>query len=265
MEIEVKAYMVVNGGTISSRQLEVLEAINRYGSKTAAARELGISPPVVHKYMAAMEEVAGTHLMLSTPNGTELTEMGLRLLEVAGMMNERCSEDPGFTVSCSPVTEELVKQAVSSAKIKATVIVSDDYANIRSLRQGYSDLIVLDDPQLLEDVDEYEWLDVGYMDMIHVDNGPHYIRYRYGAQRIAFAQLDLQGIDYKIDGETHLLSDLLNSKKSFFVDELLLMRQGIKLKSATDKHLLRHSITAVYRRDSKEITRILRYLQSKQM
>lgn len=264
MEIEVKTYMVVNGNTISARQLEVLAAINRLGSKTAAAKELGISPPVVHKYMAAMEEAAGTHLMLSTPNGTELTAMGLSLLDVAGMMNERCTDDRPFTVSCSPVTEELVKQAVSASKIKAAVIVSDDYTNIRSLKQGYSDMIVLDDPQLLAQVDDYEWLDVGYMDMVHVDNGPAYIRYKYGAQRIAFAQLDLMGVSYKIEGETHLLSYLLNSSKSFFIDEVLLLRRGIKLKSATDKHLLRHSITAVYRKEMREITRMLRYLQSKQ-
>ena len=264
MEIEVKTYMVVNGNNISARQLEVLAAINRLGSKTAAAKELGISPPVVHKYMAAMEEAAGVHLMLSTPNGTELTAMGLSLLDVAGMMNERCSDDRPFTVSCSPVTEDLVKQAVSASKIKATVIVSDDYTNIRSLKQGYSDMIVLDDPQLLAQVEDFEWLDVGYMDMVHVDNGPTYIRYRYGAQRIAFAQLDLMGVSYKIEGETHLLSDLLNSSKSFFVDEVLLLKRGVKLKSATDKHLLRHSITAVYRKETKEITRMLRYLQSKQ-
>ena len=91
MEIEVRTYMVVNGNNISYRQLEVLAAINKHGSKTAAAKELGISPPVVHRYMEAMEEAAGTHLMLSTPNGTELTAMGLSLLEVANMMEERCS------------------------------------------------------------------------------------------------------------------------------------------------------------------------------
>jgi len=264
VEIEVKTYMAVNGNNISSRQLEVLAAINRLGSKTAAAKELGISPPVVHRYMAAMEEAAGIHLMLSTPNGTELTAMGLSLLETAEMMNERCTDDRIFTVSCSPVTEELVKQAFSVSKVKGSVIVSDDYTNVRSFKQGYSDMIILDDPQLLSQVDDYEWLDVGYMDMVHVDNGPVYMRYKYGAQRIAFAHLDLSGIDYKVEGETHLLSELLNSGKSFFVDELLLLRRGIKLKSATDKHLLRHSITAVYRRESREITRILRYLQSKQ-
>ena len=257
VEIEVKTYMTVNGRNISSRQLEVLSAINRLGSKTAAAKELGISPPVVQRYMAQMEDVAETRLMASTPNGTELTEMGLRLLEIADTRE--------FTISCSPVTEELVMQAVSNTKVKASIIVSDDYTNIRSLKQGMSDMIILDDPQLLSEVDDYEWLDVGYMDMIHVDNGPSYIRYRYGAQRIAYEQLELMGVKYSIDAETYPLSDLMDSNKSFFVDEYLLQRKGLKIKSATDKRLLRHSITAVYRREVKEITRVLRYLQSKHM
>ena len=156
-------------------------------------------------------------------------------------------------------------QAVSNTKVKASIIVSDDYTNIRSLKQGMSDMIILDDPQLLSEVDDYEWLDVGYMDMIHVDNGPSYIRYRYGAQRIAYEQLELMGVKYSIDAETYLLSDLMDSNKSFFVDEYLLQRKGLKIKSATDKRLLRHSITAVYRREVKEITRVLRYLQSKHM
>ncbi len=265
VEIEVKTYMTVNGRNISSRQLEVLSAINRLGSKTAAAKELGISPPVVQRYMAQMEDVAETRLMASTPNGTELTEMGLRLLEIADMMEYRCTDTREFTISCSPVTEELVMQAVSNTKVKASIIVSDDYTNIRSLKQGMSDMIILDDPQLLSEVDDYEWLDVGYMDMINVDNGPSYIRYRYGAQRIAYEQLELMGVKYSIDAETYLLSDLMDSNKSFFVDEYLLQRKGLKIKSATDKRLLRHSITAVYRREVKEITRVLRYLQSKHM
>ena len=265
VEIEVKTYMTVNGRNISSRQLEVLSAINRLGSKTAAAKELGISPPVVQRYMAQMEDVAETRLMASTPNGTDLTEMGLRLLEISDMMECRCADTREFTISCSPVTEELVMQAVSNTKVKASIIVSDDYTNIRSLKQGMSDMIILDDPQLLSEVDDYEWLDVGYMDMIHVDNGPSYIRYRYGAQRIAYEQLELMGVKYSIDAETYLLSDLMDSNKSFFVDEYLLQRKGLKIKSATDKRLLRHSITAVYRREVKEITRVLRYLQSKHM
>ena len=261
--IEVKSFLVIDGKNISSRQLEVLSAIREYGSKTAAARALGISTPVVHKYMAAMEEATGTRLMASTATGTELTEMGLRMLEISDIMKERCKDDRGFTISCTPVTEELVMHAVSASKVKASIIISDDQSNILSLKAGYSDMIILDDPQHLEEVDDFMWAEVGYMDMIHVDNGPSYIKYKYGAQRIAFAQLDLMGVQYKITGETCYLPDLLNSNKSFFIDEFLLLKKGIKLKSATDKTLLRHSITAVYRREEKEITRLLRVFQSK--
>ena len=263
VELEVKTYMSVGGNNISSRQLEVLSAIRKYGSKTAAAKALGISPPVVHKYMAAMEKVVGVPLMASTATGTELTEMGLRLLEVSEAMAERCTDDREFTISCSPVTEDMILHAVSFSRIKADVIVSDDRRNIRSLKEGYSDMIILDDPQLLEEVDEFEWAEVGYMDMIHVDNGPQYVRFKYGAQRIAYAQLDLTGKEYKITSETCFLPDLLNSKKSFFIDEFLLKRRGINIESATDKTLLRHSITAVFRREDRDVTRILRVLQSK--
>ena len=265
MDIEVRTYIIVDGNSISSRQLEVLSKVRDCGSKTAAAKELGISAPVVHKYIASMESACGTKLTASTPNGTELTEMGIRLLEIMGMMDERCYDNRDFTVACTPVTEELVMQAVSQTKVRASITVSDDATNVRMLKRGYADMIILDDPQFLEEVDDYMWSEVGYMDMIHADNGPSYIRYRYGAQRIAYAQLDLMGTEYKVSGETCLLSDLINSGKSFFIDEFLLIKKGIKMKSATDKRLLRHSITAVYRREMREITRIIRVLQSKQI
>jgi molybdate transport repressor ModE-like protein len=263
VEVEVRISLVVNGKGISARQLEVLAAVRDEGSKTAAAKKLGLSVPVVHKYMAAMEETVGLKLMASTPTGTELTEIGLRILETAETMNYRCTTPRGFTVSCSPVTEELLMSAISQTKVKADLVISDDETNIRSLRGGLSDMIVLDDPQYLEEVEDFEWSEVGYMDMVHVDKGPSYIRYRYGAQRIAYEQLDSDGKKYTVDAETNLLSDLLSSNKSFFVDEYLLIKRGIHLKSDTDKTLLRHSITAVYRREDRDVTRLLRAMQSK--
>lgn len=265
MDIEIKTYMIVNGHNVSNRQLEVLRAISSEGSKTAAARKLGISVPVVHRYMAAVENAIGHRLMASTPTGTELTEDGLRILETAGMMDLRCTDKRAFTISCSPVTEELLMASISSARIKADLIISDDVTNLRMLKEGMSDFVVLDDPVNLFEAEEFVWTDIGYMDMVHVDNGPSYIRYKYGAQRIAFAYLDSNETEYTIDSETYLLSDLINSGKSFFIDEFLLIRKGINMKSATDKRQLRHSITAIYRRDTREITRILKVLQSRRL
>lgn len=265
MEIEVKPSIWIDGKQITYRQLEVFAAVAECGSKTAAAKKLNLSVPVVHNYMVSFEKVAGCKLMASTPRGTELTEMGLRVLEVFQIMEKRCSDKRTFTVSCTPVTEDLVTQAVSATKTDASIIVSDDETNIRSLKEGYSDLIVLDDPILLSEVEDYEWTEVGYMDMIHVDRGESYIRYSYGAQRIAYEQMVADGKKFSIDDETCHLDDLLNSDKSFFIDEFLLTKKGLKIKSSTDKHLYRHSITAIYRRDNRDITRLIRHLQSKSL
>lgn len=265
MEIKASVHLSVNGRNVTARQIEILEEIRRAGSKTAAANKLGISVPVVHRYIAGLEESLDIKIISSTPTGTKLTEEGLRILEVGEFLKLRCRLDRPFTVSCSPVTEDLLMSALSSAKMKANLIITDDISNLRALKEGLTDIIILDDPELLFTAEEFEWAEVGNMDMVHVDKGPSYIRYKYGAQRIAYAYLDAIGETYSVDAETYLLSDLISSGKSFFVDEMLLIRKGIRIKSDTDKRFLRHTINAVFRRETPQIARLLRTVQSKQI
>ena len=59
MDISVESSQVINGRKVSVRQLEALLAVQEEGSQTAAARRLGISVPVVHKYIRAVEEAVG--------------------------------------------------------------------------------------------------------------------------------------------------------------------------------------------------------------
>jgi hypothetical protein len=99
--------------------------------------------------------------------------------------------------------------------------------------------------------------------MVHVDKGGSYIKYRYGAQRIAYRHLDSLGKEYSIDSETLSLNDLIDSGKSFFVDEVLLMRKGIRIHSSTDPSLLKHSILAVYRELTFETDRLVNELLKK--
>ncbi|MCQ2056045.1 MAG: LysR family transcriptional regulator [archaeon] len=262
MEIEVGAFIIVNGKNLTSRRLDVLSAIEKYGSKNTAAKKLRLSVPVVHKYISLMEKITESQLVSSTATGTKLTSAGKKLLKIYEMIKERCKDDRVFTISCSPVTENLIMHVISKHRLNANAIVSDDYTNINSLKRGYSDMIILDDPRNLEMVDNYNWSEIGYMDMIHVNRGSSYMRYKYGAQRIAYAHLDLIGKKYKIDGETCDISDLINSKKSFFVDEILLSKKGLKFDNSTNKKLLRHSITAVYCEEKKETPLLLKALQS---
>ena len=265
VDIKVVTSQIVNGHPITARQLEVLQAIRSEGSKNAAAKKLGISTPVVHNYISAVEKGTGIQLLMSTPNGTELTEDAYRILEVAEMTGMRCELGRKFTVACTPVTEELLLSLMSPTKIKGELIISDDHTNMRLLREGLVDVIILDDPVFLFDLEGYHWSEVGSMDMVHVDNGPSYVKYRYGAQRIAYSYLDAIGKDYTIDSEVSLVQDLLNSGKSFFIDEFLLLRRGIKVKSATDKGTLKHSINAVYRKDTRCVQRLLRAIKQKRV
>ncbi len=126
-------------------------------------------------------------------------------------------------------------------------------------------MAVIDDPLYVFDIDEcgFESDEIGNMGMVYVDNGPSFIRYRYGAQRVAFMFLDTAHREYTIDSETYSLAELLGSNKSFFVDEFLLMRKGLRLKSAVDPKVLRHTLTAVYRADDKTALKLVASLKQR--
>jgi len=266
MDIAPRLSLTVNGKNVTARQIEILAAVQEEGSKTAAAKKLGISVPVVHRYIAGMEESTGEKMISSTPGGSVLTKSGIELTETSRMMNLRFKDERKTTVSCTPVTEELMMSLMSSLHSGADLIVSDDTVNIRMLRNGMTDMIILDDPVHLFDLGGFQWTDAGEMDMVHVDRGRSYVTYRYGAQRIAYMHLDAKGTEYTVDGEMMSLRDLMNSGRSFFVDEILLVREGIRIRSATEPSVLRHMISAVYRDGSNdEIRRILNGLAKNRM
>jgi Transcriptional regulator len=255
MHIDVSIALKVNGSSITARQIEVLEAVGKEGSKTAAARKLKLSVPVVHRYISSVEESTGVKMIASTPSGTKLTDDGRSIVNAARMMRLRCSERRA-RIACTPVTEELTMSVISDVKSEADLIISDDRTNMNSLMDGTADMILLDDPVHLFDLENFQFIEIGSMDMVHVDRGRVYMLYRYGAQRIAYMHLDASGVDYRIDGETMSLRDLMDSGKSFFVDEALLNKEGVKIRSATEPKLLRHTINAVFG-DTSKIANVL--------
>lgn len=264
VQISVQSSQTVNGRPVTARQLEALLAVQDTGSQTAAARQLGISVPVIHKYLASIEDAAGTPILKTTPAGSKLTEAGLEIASVARSMSQRSDMDRGFTVCCSPVTEDLMMSVISSLRISgANIVVSNDEYNIKMLREDRADLAIIDDPLYLFDAEEFEMDEIGYMGMVLVDNGPSFIRYKYGAQRVAFMFLDSEDREYTIDSETFSLPELLGSNKSFFVDEYLLTRKNLRLKSAVDPKMLRHAITALYREDSRNVSRVISALKTR--
>lgn len=264
VELSVRSEQVINGKVVTNRQLETLDAVASTGSKTAAASKLGISVPVVHRYIAAIEEAAGCEVTRSTPAGTYLTPEGKLIVDTFRSSESRCSDRRGFTVCCTPVTEDLIFSVLSALKMTdVEVIITDDSHNIRIMKENLADLAIVDDPLFIFDADEFDGAEIGTMGMVMVDNGPSFIRYRYGAQRVAFMFLDTLNREYTVDSETYSLAELLGSDKSYFVDEFLLLRKGLRIKSAVDPKILRHTITAIYRTETPKVRKIVRALQAR--
>ncbi|MEV0278416.1 LysR family transcriptional regulator [Streptomyces sp. NPDC050610] len=68
---------------IEARHLRVLRAVAATGSLSAAARELGCTQPAVSQQMKALEQSAGTPLLIRTGRETRVTEAGAALVRHA--------------------------------------------------------------------------------------------------------------------------------------------------------------------------------------
>ncbi|MCM2580425.1 LysR family transcriptional regulator [Streptomyces meridianus] len=68
---------------IEARHLRVLRAVAATGSFSAAARELGCTQPAVSQQMKALEQSAGTALLVRTGRETRLTQAGEALVRHA--------------------------------------------------------------------------------------------------------------------------------------------------------------------------------------
>lgn len=253
----------MDGGQVTSRQLDVLVAVKEAGSINAAADRLGVKPPVVFRHIKAAESSAGVRLVQGTKRGSTLTSEGMDLIAEYHALRSRLQSEAVLTVACSPVTEELVMSSIPSVDPSMGLVVSHDLHNLRLLEQGLADLVVLDDPLLLMEDQELPATEIGQMDMVHVDKGPRYVRHRYGAQRIGFRHLELNKVDHTVEDELLSVKDLLASGRSFFVEEILLLRLGIRVRSSTDPHLLRHSVMAVYRSQDARVISLIKTLRER--
>ena len=252
--VRIKPAAEYNGKKITDRQTEVLNAVREYGSMNAAAASLNISAPAAYRHIKELERTVCEKVLRTTPRGSELTGYGLEILRSLSSAKEKLSKDRRFTVACSPVTEELLTSVIGK---DTDLIISDDMTNLRLLRRDEADMIILDDPVHVFDDGSLQWQEIAQMRMIHADKGSSYIRYRYGAQRIAFRHLDSLGKSYSVDSETLSLNDLLDSGKSFFADEILLIRKGKRMHSSTDPSLLKHSILAVFTEPSEDTEKLI--------
>jgi molybdenum-dependent DNA-binding transcriptional regulator ModE len=267
MRIEPVVSLRVNGVGLTPHQLEVLLEVYRQGSQRKAAEKLGLATPVVHRALAQIESKAGTRLLDASPLGTSLNDDGVRLAREYSSLLERMRMGEAVVVGCSVLTEELLLSTLSRLDQEADyeLVISDDERNLRDLRAGLMDLVILDDPLYAYETEGARFEEVAEDRLLYVDRGEHHIRFRYGAQRIGYRHLDSIGKKYVVEGGTRSLSQLLRSNRSFFINESLALRRGSRITSAIDPQLLSHKIFALFFEERPEALWLLRELKRERL
>lgn len=261
--MEPSVTLRVGGALLTERQLQVIRAVYEERSQNRAAMKLGVSAPVLNRYLGQIEAKVGTKLAVTTPRGTRLNEMGEDIALEYMALTRRLAPATGIVVGGSIVTEELLLRALTRAdpRGECALIISDDKRNLEDFQAGLMDMIVLDDPLSLYELEGVKWQVVASDRLLHVDRGPRYARFMYGAQRIGFRHLESIEVEHRIERYYRSPDLMVASGLSFFLNESLAMRKGLKVRSDTDPDKLAHKISAVYRKETAPAMKILAELR----
>lgn len=244
----------------------MLEAISEEGSQNRAAERLGISTPVLHRYLTNLESEVEEALVQTTMRGTKLTEEGKAVVREFSSLRKRAEKRESMVIGCTIITQELLNSVLSQLD-RATeydLIISDDERNLNDFKAGLMDLVILDDPLYVYEYRGPTWEEIGEDYLIHVDKGSQYMRFKYGAQRIGFKHLTAKGQDFSIEGEVRSIPFLQKSNLSFFLNHSIAARRGMSLKSATSPDMLRHKIIAMYE-DGNQVGRLVKELKREKL
>ena len=67
IKLEPSVTLRVGNALLTERQLQVIQAVQEEGSQNRAARKLGMSPPVLNRYLAQIEAKVGVRLFRPPP------------------------------------------------------------------------------------------------------------------------------------------------------------------------------------------------------
>jgi molybdate transport repressor ModE-like protein len=244
------------GGQVTEREIGALIAVAKKGSQKDAAKELGISLPVLHRRIARAEKKMDESLVVTDNRGTRLTETGRDLIHAYDEFTRRTRPATNPVVACTPITRPRVHQALSRIereRRRVAVMVSDDETNMRLFIAGLVDLMILDDPIFAyETFRDHTVKEVGHDSLLWMDRGEDFALFRYGPQRIGFEYLDEEGIPYKVVRFVSESDGLMDSRLSFFINESLSLRKGLTRRSISTKFITDYSILAVVHEDSEQ-------------
>ncbi len=257
MHIKGRAVIVADGVEVTHRQLEAFAALRDKGSMKRAATALGISTPVLYKYVKEVEAKVGSALVSSSSRGTVLTEDGKGLLHRFEASELRLTDEDGLRVAGTLVSERCVltaATAISASGVTCRVWISTDEENLRMMDEGRLDCVVLDDAlYAMERADMFEGTEVGADVLLHRPCGPDYARLAFGAQRLAFRYLEQKCVEHRIVCTVFEPAVLDATDLSYFVNRSLVRRGIVRASGAREQRWSAHSVMAVPCSESTEV------------
>jgi molybdate transport repressor ModE-like protein len=249
MEVRPRIVFVTDEGDITHRQLEALAAVAARGSMKRAAASLGISTPVLYKYVKEVEQRTGERLVRSDSRGTKLTDAGRALIDRAEALRLRSEDRGSLHVSGTLVSELCLLSAASALAnqgIPCRVTISTDEENLRAADERRVDCVILDDPLwAMERADGATGTEVGSDLLLLRRTGKDFVQLAFGAQRLGFRQLEQDGVAFTITRRLFEPALLDRTDLSYFVNRSLVRRGILRAEGAEEQPWSVHPILAV--------------------
>jgi molybdenum-dependent DNA-binding transcriptional regulator ModE len=244
--VNPRVVFVSDGEEITHRQLEALLALHEKGSMKKASALIGISAPVLYKYIREVEAKTGLELVRSTSRGSTLTPDGKELIGRFKAYELRLRDDRILRVAGTLVSERCVltaASAISEKGVRCRVTVSTDEENLGLADRRSVDCVVLDDAMYaMERAPESEGTEIGSDVLMHRDAGPEYARLAFGAQRLGFRYLEQKGAAHSVVREVWEPALLDQTDLSYFVNRSLVRRGVVCATGAKEQKWSVHSV-----------------------
>jgi DNA-binding transcriptional LysR family regulator len=139
------------------KRLQVLCAVARHGSFSAAAAALGYTQPAISRQIATLEAEAGAQLVRRVPQGAVMTDAGRLLVSHGNAVLGRLGE-----------AQAIVSFRARHPAVDLSVTMSDPVDSLPRLRAGELDMAMSHDPLWMED-------DGIGLEFVHLFDDPMYV------------------------------------------------------------------------------------------
>lgn len=138
--------MEINGQTFSYKFFQALQLISQTWSQRKAAKELGISAPVLNRRILEAEAKLGFKVVESTGAGSELTSQGLEILERHRRYLTKMEPSAKPVICGGHISSGLLATLAEEFGLDAVIYGSDDESSFYLAQKELLDILALDDP-----------------------------------------------------------------------------------------------------------------------